>query len=227
MMKSRRFLRARTLVLVLLMVFTGVSTASAASTVHVYLEARTVEDLSGEFEDLGAFYGGFIGDVYGDYITSQPWFDDDIGMPYFADPGDPLEYGHIEKGSSYRYKHRFDQDEFGVEEVLDAFLVVGFTQASDEDSLVRIRVAGDIWKNKESVWDAEGFFTGEVSLDALDQTKINVKVKAFKADVDLFGSVLAVAYRGTGPSAAVPEPGAALLFSAGAGIVAFSMRRRK
>ena len=69
--------------------------------------------------------------------------------------------------------------------------------------------------------------SGEISLDALNQTKINVKVKAFKADVDLFGSVLAVAYRGTGPSAAVPEPGAALLSSAGAGIVAFSMRRRK
>ena len=217
MIKCRRLFRPGLLALVLFAMMTGVSTASA-SLINLYVEVRAFE---GHEELLDV-----TGWVWEGYAESEAWFDPErMGDFNLADPGSNLESGVISEGTHIIYNHQFDQAALEVEEVVDAFFLVAFSEeGTEEQSITNVRFGLIRWQEGESVWANEGLLAGDLELGALDTT-MEVKVAANRGDVNLWGSALAVAYTG-GPSAAIPEPSSALLFSFGAGIVAFSLRRR-
>lgn len=219
MIRCLRVFRPGLWTLVLLAMTTGASMASASSMIDVYIEVMAFE----EHEELFMLTGEF----YMPYVESEDWFDfDSVNEPYVSEPGANLEFGLISEGSYYRYEHEFDQSALNVDEIVDAFFMVAFTQeGTEEQTITNVRVGLIRWELGESIWSNEGVLSGDLEVGALDTTMIPVKVAANWGDLNLWGSSLVVAYRG-GPSAAIPEPSGALLFSVGAGMVAFSMRRR-
>jgi hypothetical protein len=212
-----RWTRAWTIALLAL----GVAATASAGPIHYYGELLTSEAAV-----------GLPGDVRAQLDTMLTGDPADLLLDGSVSAGDGIGSGYVSDGGSVTYTHRFSPSA-QVESVVRAALSV----VTFDDSLFDAREAVAITLD-DAFWAQGGatfqVFGGTVQAAVFDQDgEAVVTVRSLRGDVQVVASLFEVVYTavdatgggGTGVGA-VPEPGAALLFCAGIGVIGVATRQR-
>jgi len=213
----------RTTAIVAFFCFCSMAIASVASAgpIHVYGELLT--------SDAAV---GLPGNVRAQLDASFDPSAYDIVLDGSVSPGDGLGSGYIGRRGAITYSHYFSPSA-AVDEILGASLLIGTADDGlfDGGESVEITLDGDFWA---SGWATFSVFGGTVSASLFeDDGEAVVSVSSRRGDVNLVASLFKVVYEAPdvpgdgGGIAAVPEPRAMMLFSAGLGVAGIVTRRRR
>lgn len=201
-----------------------IASAASAGSIHLYGELMT----SNQF--------GAAPNIRGQLDVGYDFDANDIMLNGNISYGDGIGNGYVPHNGWVTYEHRFEPAAI-VDNILGAGLYIatwddmrGRRDIKEifEQEAVAITLDGEFWNGG---WATYRIFDGWVAASLFeDDGEMVVRVASRTGDVIVGASLFKVLYESDdgsgGGTSAVPEPGAAMLFCAGLGVVGVATRRR-